>query len=318
MNILGFDIGGTKCAVVLAQAEEYEVHFLDRIEIPTKGTWQEVLSVLADRGEELLDNHRLKDKPFRIGISCGGPLDSKKGVILSPPNLPGWDEVPIIQVLSERFHQPAFLQNDADACALAEWRYGAGKGAKHIVFLTFGTGLGAGLILNGQLYTGASGMAGEVGHIRLTDSGPIGYGKAGSFEGYASGGGIAQIARSAAEVSLRNGIRVSYLHGSINEIETKHVAMAAEMEKEDALDVFRAAGHYFGKGLAVIVDILNPEKIVVGSIYVRAGKFLREAMWKSLQEEALPKSLQACEIVPAELSERIGDYGAIVSALNGI
>ena len=111
-----------------------------------------------------------------VGISCGGPLDSKKGLILSPPNLPGWDNVPVTKLLSEALQVPAFLQNDADACAIAEWRFGAGQGCENMVFLTFGTGLGAGLILNGKLYQGASGMAGEVGHLRLFDNGHIGYG----------------------------------------------------------------------------------------------------------------------------------------------
>lgn len=317
MMILGFDIGGTKSAVLLAEAEEEKVVFLDRYELPTKGSWQEVLTKLSDQGERMLESNRVQDQPFRIGISCGGPLDKERGLILSPPNLPGWDEVPITAFLSDRFSQPAYLQNDADACALAEWKYGAGKGSKHMIFLTFGTGLGAGLILNGKLYTGASGMAGEVGHIRLTEDGPVGYGKAGSFEGYASGGGIAQIARFMAEKALEQGKRASFHTGTLEEIETKHVAVAAASHNEDALEVFRIAGSYFGKGLSVLVDILNPEKIVVGSIYVRAGKYLEESMWKTLREEALPQSLSRCEIIPAKLDEQIGDYGAVVTALMG-
>jgi glucokinase len=316
MNVLGFDIGGTKCAVILAKTDETQVEFIDRFEIPTKGPWQEVITILADKGEDMLEVHQLKDDPFKIGISCGGPLNSEKGWILSPPNLPGWDEVPITEILSRRFSKPAYLQNDADACALAEWKYGAGRGTKHMIFLTFGTGLGAGLILNGRLYTGASGMAGEVGHIRLSEEGPIGYGKNGSFEGYASGGGIAQIARRIAEESLRSGKKASFHHGSIMGIETKDVALAAERNEEDAIKVFQIAGEYFGKGLAVLIDILNPEMIVVGSIYVRAGKYLEKSMRSALIKEALPSSYDVCQIVSAELSERIGDYGAVMAALS--
>ena len=316
MNVLGFDIGGTKSAVILARVADHEVIFLDRFEIPTRGTWQQVVTALADSGEKMIGVHQLNRGDFRIGISCGGPLDLERGLILSPPNLPGWDEVPIVSFLAERFSVQAFLKNDADACALAEWKYGAGRGTNHMIFLTFGTGLGAGLILNGKLYTGACGMAGEVGHIRLSENGPLGYGKNGSFEGYASGGGIAQIARCLAEESLRKGMRASYHHGSIQEIETKHVALAAEENKEDAIKVFKIAGEYFGKGLAVLIDILNPEKIVVGSIYVRAGKYLEKSMRSSLKQEALPSSYDACEVVAAELSERIGDYGAVMAALS--
>lgn len=316
MNVLGFDIGGTKSAVILAKTNETQVEFIDRFEIPTKGTWQDVITILADKGEDMLEVHQLKDDPFKIGISCGGPLSSEKGWILSPPNLPGWDEVPITEILSKRFSKPAYLQNDADACALAEWKYGAGRGTKHMIFLTFGTGLGAGLILNGRLYTGASGMAGEVGHIRLSEEGPIGYGKNGSFEGYASGGGIAQIARRLAEELMRSGKKASFHHGSIMGIETKDVALAAERNEEDAIRVFQIAGEYFGKGLAVLIDILNPEMIVVGSIYVRAGKYLEKSMRSALIKEALPSSYDVCQIVSAELSERIGDYGAVMAALS--
>ena len=129
-----------------------------------------------------------------IGVSCGGPLNSRTGVVQSPPNLPGWDDVPIVKILEDAFGIPAFLQNDANACALVEWKYGAGRGCENMVFLTMGTGMGAGVIADGRLLRGARDMAGEVGHLRLEKDGPVGYGKAGSFEGFTSGGGIARLA----------------------------------------------------------------------------------------------------------------------------
>ena len=130
-----------------------------------------------------------------IGITCGGPLDSKKGLIMSPPNLPKWDKIPITKIIEDNFNVPVFLQNDANACALAEWRFGAGKGTNNMIFLTFGTGLGAGLILDGRLYAGTNNLAGEIGHIRLAKDGPLGYDKKGSFEGFCSGAGIARLAK---------------------------------------------------------------------------------------------------------------------------
>ena len=132
------------------------------------------------RVEEIIES---ADTICAIGISCGGPLDCARGRILSPPNLPGWDEVPVVSRLADRFGVPVRLANDADACALAEWRFGAGRGTQNMIFLTFGTGLGAGLILDGRLYRGASSSAGEVGHIRMAVDGPLGYGKRGSLEG---------------------------------------------------------------------------------------------------------------------------------------
>ena len=188
---LGLDIGGTKCAVILGEAKpEGGVRILERTALLTSSLkkWEDVLKALCVRGGTMLEN--LEDGRSRlqaVGISCGGPLDSRRGVILSPPNLPGWDQVPAVSFIRERMDRPVFLQNDANACALAEWKYGAGRGCRNMIFLTFGTGLGAGLILNGKLYTGTNDMAGEAGHVRLSPHGPVGYGKEGSFEGFCSG-----------------------------------------------------------------------------------------------------------------------------------
>ena len=171
MAFIGIDIGGTKCAVVKGDLNG----ITDKISFATEGC-EGTLARIFDAVESLLP-------ATAIGISCGGPLDDRRGVILSPPNLPGWDEVYITDMLRDRFSIPAYLCNDANACALAEWKFGAGRGSRNMIFLTFGTGLGAGLILDGRLYSGTSGMAGEVGHVRLDDDGPVGFGKRGSFEG---------------------------------------------------------------------------------------------------------------------------------------
>ena len=157
-------------------------------------SWEEVLNRIISCVKELL-NENGSCRLSAAGISCGGPLDIEKGLILSPPNLPGWDKVPIVKYFQNRLGVKTSLLNDANACALAEWRYGAGKGCRNMIFLTFGTGIGAGLILNGRLYSGASGMAGEIGHIRMEKTGPLGYGKKGSLEGFCSGGGIAMLAK---------------------------------------------------------------------------------------------------------------------------
>lgn len=191
----GLDIGGTKCALVTGNDQ---CHVLSRFQVATRdyAHWEEVLTALLE--------HAPQDPPEAIGISCGGPLDSRQGLILSPPNLPGWDNVPITAWLRQRTGAPAYLQNDANACALAEWRFGAGRGCQNMIFLTFGTGLGAGFILNGKLYAGANDMAGEVGHVRAAPDGPVGYGKRGSFEGFCSGGGIAQLSGGGAPGRWRN------------------------------------------------------------------------------------------------------------------
>lgn len=315
MFVLGFDIGGTKSAVILAEETEGNILFLDRVEIPTTRDWRKIIDKLILAGTTMLKHFNLDTEIYTIGISCGGPLDGERGIIKSPPNLPGWDNVPIVDYIEEKLGVRAKLQNDADACALAEWRYGAGKGYKDVIFLTFGTGLGAGLILNGKLYTGASNMAGEVGHIRLEEEGPMGYGKSGSFEGFCSGGGITQIAQQKAYELEAQGIRASFVKTSIQDITTKDVAQAAQQGNKDALEVFRISGQYFGRGLSILIDILNPEVIIAGSVYARAGKFLNEAMYREIEKEALEYSRKIVKILPAELREKIGDYGAVVTAL---
>ena len=291
-DIIGIDIGGTKCT--LAKADMTGQILSEPIQFATTNVHATLAEIYA-----IVDSLKPGDSPV-FGIACGGPLDSAKGVVLSPPNLPGWDHIEIVNELTSRFGGTGYLMNDANACALAEWQFGAGKGARHMVYLTHGTGMGGGLILNGQLYEGASGDAGEVGHIRLAPTGPVGYGKAGSFEGFCSGGGIAQLAQNR-------------LPG-IPHPTAKDVAMAAANGMPQAINVLRESGRYLGKALAIIIDCFNPEVIVLGSIYTRSGQWLEASMIEELKKEALPSALAACRIVPAGLGESLGIMSAIAVA----
>jgi glucokinase len=238
---------------------------------------------------------------------------------MSPPNLPGWDDVHIVEYFEKEFSIPTFIQNDANACALAEWKFGAGRGTQNMIFLTFGTGLGAGLILDGKLYSGTNDNAGEVGHLRLDNFGPVGYGKAGSFEGFCSGGGIAQLARLKAMEKLQMGEKVAFCK-DINELQSitaQTVADAANAGSELALEVYGTCGTYLGKGLSILIDLLNPECIVLGSIYTRASHLLVPAMEKALKADSLPLALKVCKIVPAALEDTIGDIASLsVAAAN--
>ena len=186
-----------------------------------------------------------------------------------------------------------------------------------MVFLTFGTGLGAGLILDGRLYRGTNGNAGEVGHIRLAEDGPIGFGKVGSFEGFASGGGIGRLGYKMALDALGKGIPVSYFKEEMSpsDVTAKAIAEAARSGDATAAEVYRISGEHLCKGLSILIDIINPERIVIGSVFTRSGDLLRESMMTELEREALAPSLSVCEIVPAELGESIGDYAAIAAAL---
>ena len=303
---LGVEIGGTKSAVVLGNDKEV----VAKIRFDTtdcEGTVAEILraakQLMAQSTEAVTS----------IGVSCGGPLDSTSGVILSPPNLPGWDAVPITDMLQDACGIPAYLCNDANACALAEWKYGAGRGCRNMIFLTFGTGLGAGLILDGKLYEGTNGMAGEVGHIRLSAFGPVGYGKAGSFEGFCSGAGLAQIGKMLTQERIQLGKSVAL---QPEDITAKTLAEAAVAGDAIAIEAYRICGEQLGRGLSILVDVLNPERIVIGSVFARAEQLLRPSMEQALQRDALAQSCEVCRVVPAELGEQIGDYAALAVAFS--
>ena len=229
----GIDIGGTKCAVIVGD----ENGIVEKIRFATT-TVSETLENIMAAVEKLGANDA-------IGISCGGPLDSKRGVIMSPPNLPGWDNIEIVKMLKDKFNVPVGLANDANACAMAEWKFGAGRGCDNMVFMTFGTGLGAGLILDGKLYSGTNDMAGEVGHVRLADFGPVGYGKAGSFEGFCSGAGIAELGRTYAKEQLAMGKCTSYCksYAELDTVNAKTVADAADAGDEIAIKVYETCAY---------------------------------------------------------------------------
>jgi glucokinase len=322
MNLIGIDIGGTKCAAILGQMTNGGgIEVLDKLVYPTSdyASPEKMLPALQNGINEILKRQHLTSKSIAaIGISCGGPLDSIRGVVMSPPNLPGWDEVLIVEFFENQFSVPAAIQNDANACALAEWKFGAGRGTRNMIFMTFGTGLGAGLILDGKLYSGTNDNAGEVGHIRLDNFGPVGYGKAGSFEGFCSGGGIAQLARIRAMEKFQMGEKVTYCQGisDLSSITAQRVAEAANEGDQSAIQVFETCGTYLGKGLSILIDILNPECIVLGSIFIRTSNLLIPSLEKTLANESLPLARKVCRIVPAQLEEQIGDFASLSVAAN--
>ena len=303
--ILGLDIGGTKTAVVLGDAEgriHERASFFTHTERGFQATFDELcantadLLGLADRSGAVVD---------ALSISIGGPLDIRRGIVKSPPNLPGWDDIPLMQLLADQFGLPVFIEHDGNAGALAEWRFGAARGALNVIFLTMGTGFGGGLILNGQLYAGTCDLAGEVGHVRLADEGPEAFGKSGSWEGLCGGAGIAR--RAAQRFPQR------WKEGKITVRELADLAAGGDVE---VLALFREVGCDLGRGLALLIDILNPEIIVIGSLAVRLGDWVLEPAREVVRSEALSQAVAACRIVPAALGERLGDVAALCAALH--
>lgn len=302
--LLGLDIGGTKTGIILgdAKAQVYR-----RIEVPTPA--QEPFGPAVDKIAAAADAMMVECKsdgvgiPQAISVSVGGPLDIDRGVLYAPPHLAAWGEAPLKAHLEEVFDLPVYVEHDGNAGALAEFYFGAGRGTRNMVFLTMGTGLGAGLILNGRIYHGSSDMAGEVGHVRMAEDGPVQYGKSGSWEAFSSGAGL---------VSLAHWKQPDRWPADLT---TRGVIERALNNDPDAREVVAEAGRWFGRGLAMLVDILNPDVIVVGTLGVVLGDLLLDPARAVVQEEALPRAADACRIVPAVLGKRLGDVSALMAAI---
>lgn len=297
--ILGFDIGGTHTTVVMGSER---LGIVDRVSFysqPRRGfemMWRDIVH----HGHLLVTKY---GQPAHIGVSIGGPMDFSTGTILSPPNLPGWDNIPLRQMLEDEFKTPAFVEHDAKAGALAEWLFGAARGLSDVIFLTFGTGLGAGLILDGRLYRGASDSAGFVGHWRIAEDGPFIWGKAGSWEGYSSGVGLAALAHHL------------FPNRFPNDTSGADVIQKARGGNAEALQIVETSAEALGRGIALLIDLLNPQMIVLGSLAVRAGDLFLPIVERVVAKEASPEGLRICQIVPAALGKQIGEMAALCAAL---
>lgn len=308
-SIVGFDIGGTKTAIVEGTRE---AEILQREELATEAgqPFEETFPRILQFARRILETAAGAGREvIALSVSVGGPLRIAEGVLIDPPHLPGWHGVHLKARLEQEFTRlPVFIEHDGNAGALAEFHFGAGKGRaelRHLIFLTFGTGLGAGLIINGQVLHGATDTAGEVGHLRLAWEGPTGFGKAGSWEGFASGQGLVELA---AQMFPRRWSQGS----AIREVVEEMLA-----DDPQALAVAAEAGKWMGRGMALLVDTLNPQMIVLGSLAVALGDRVLAPARQALAEEALPQAAAACEIVPARLGKRIGDVASLMAALVG-
>lgn len=318
MYYAGIDVGGTKCAVVLGREQEEMLQIISKECFDTAAyAPAEMLTLFRYSLIRQMEKQNITVSEIHgIGISCGGPLSSEDGVILSPPNLPLWDNIKIVDFFENYFQIPTRLQNDANACAVAEWKYGAGKGLKNMIFLTFGTGFGAGLILNAKLYCGKDDMAGEIGHIRAVKNGPVGYGKKGSFESFCSGGGIAKLGKDMVQKELRLGRYPSVLQkcGNADALTAKIIAEAAEEGDSLCREIYQVSGEKLGMALSILIDLLNPDMIAIGSIFVRSYDLIWEACKSVIERECLPTNYKRCKIVRSALGEQVGDIAALAIA----
>jgi glucokinase len=306
-SILGLDVGGTKTACVEGAPDG---RILQRIAIPTRAhlAFSEVFPEIVGVLQGLIGSaNRASRNPIALSVSIGGPLRIQEGFLIDPPHLPGWHHTPLKAELAQAFPSiPVFIEHDGNAGALAELQFGVGKSRahlKHLIFLTFGTGIGAGFIVNGLILRGATDTAGEIGHWRLSDDGPLGFGKRGSWESFASGAGLIELASQMFPSRWNPQTPISNL-----------VNAMVENDRE-ALQVAEVAGTWMGRGLALLIDALNPQVIVFGSLGVVLGERIFAPARKVIAAEALPQAAAVCELLPCALGNQIGDVAALMAAL---
>jgi len=311
MAVLAIDIGGTKLAAGIVDSEG---RILARGEIPTlaKDGLEPVLARIVGLGRDLLSRPEVADiRVHRVGVGCAGPVDLKAGVVFNPPNLPGWVRVPLSDRIQQALGLPTVLENDANAAGLGEFRYGAGRGAQSIVYMTVSTGIGGGIILDGKVWHGLKDAAGEIGHMTVCPDGPMcGCGNRGCLEAMASGPSIARRARGV--VAHGRPSRLSEIP-SPTSADVVRLAQAGDVV---AREVWDEAVMYLGIGVAAVITILAPERVVIGGGVTKAGDYLFQPLREHVRQRVKLVPVESVPILPAALGPDVGVLGAAAVALD--
>jgi glucokinase len=310
MSVLGIDIGGTKLAAGVVDADG---RMLERGEMPTLAYegLEPVLERIVGLGRELLARAAAQKEPVqRIGIGCAGPVDLKAGKVFDPPNLPGWSDVSLVRHIESALGLPAILENDANAAALGEFRYGAGRGVRSLFYFTVSTGIGGGIILDGKVWHGLKDAAGEAGHMTVCPDGPVcGCGNRGCLEAMASGPSIARRAREAVAAGRLTRLR------EVPVVTSADVVRLAQEGDAVAREVWEAAVKYLGIGVASVITVLAPERIVLGGGVTRAGDFLFEPLRVEVRRRVKLMPVESVLVLPAALGPDVGILGAAAVAM---
>lgn len=316
--ILALDFGGTKLAAATVKAGEQEWLNHDSRFSPNNGDALDDLEIMRS----LLDTVLKGKKPDAIGVSFGGPVDATTGLVRLSHHVPGWENVPLKQILEEDYQAPVSIDNDANVAAVGEYRFGAGQGYDSLFYITISTGVGGGWILDGKPWRGALGMAGEIGHIVVDPRGPLCLcGKRGCVERFASGPYMAQNAREMLENELPSndgkvrGDILRYLTGSdLSLITGKVVSTAADYGDEIGQEVLYRGAWALGVGIGNVANLMNPQRFVLGGGVTKAGDNFWTVVRKVARETALPEV--NFEIVRALLGDDAPLWGAVALGLN--
>lgn len=311
--VVGVDLGATK---ILSLAVAAGGRVVGRDRRPTEASQgpDAVIQRIVASVRQAIAEADLREAELRgVGISAPGPCDVRRGMVTHPPNLPGWRNVPLARIMREALNAPTLLENDANAAAYGEHRLGAGQPYRHMIFITISTGIGGGFIIDGAVYPGASGAAGEVGHMTLEENGPpCGCGRQGCLEALASGSAIAREAGTL----LTQG-RCPLLARLLSEgrpLDAESVHLAAQQGDEDARALIERAGRYLGLGLANLINIFNPQGIVLGGGLCRIGAMLLDPARAVVRERSFSQSFADVSIVQGELGDQAGALGVAALA----
>lgn len=312
---VGVDLGGTKIAVGLVR--EGRVVASLSTDTEADGGPNHVIGRILRAIDDLLVQQRVDRRQVAgIGVGAPGPLDSRTGTVITAPNLPGWDHVPLRDIIAESLDLPAAIENDANAAALGEARFGAARGAANMIFVTVSTGIGGGIVINHKLMTGATGAAGEIGHMVLDVNGPrCGCGNYGCWEALASGTAIARDARRAVEAGQRTAIAMM-AQGSSEGITARTVYLAAIEGDRVAQHILGQASFYLGVGFTNLLNLYNPEVIVIGGGLAKMGDLLIGPALDHVRARAFAPAVQAVRFAPAALGDEAGVLGAAALLMN--
>jgi glucokinase len=304
--VVGIDLGGTKILSVCLDAS-LEVVGRDYRETGASDGPEAVIERMTASARAAAAARPIA----AAGVSTPGPVDLVRGIVTAPPNLPGWRDVPLADLISRNLGVPAWIENDANAAALAEHRLGAGRGSQHVILVTIGTGIGGGLILDGRLYHGASGGAGEIGHMLVEPGGRLcGCGVRGHLEAMASGSALDAAARDIA-ASEPEGLVAVTARRENSQPDARILDDAAAAGDASARAAVERAGHYLGIGLTNLVNVFNPQVIVVGGSVRKSTLYLQTAI-AVMQHDAFAQHSADVRVVAAALD---GDEAAIGAAL---
>lgn len=314
--LLGIDIGGTKIQFTVGE-ESGKIHRRLRRATQLSGQAETDLRRIAEEARRLIGAAGARQEDLAaVGASVPGPLDLDAGLVLNPPNLPSWDRAPVRDILAEELGCPVFLENDANAAAMAEWRFGAGKGFSHLVYLTMSTGVGGGLILDGRAHRGVFAGAGEVGHMLVEwDGERCGCGLQGCLEAYIGGACWTRRLREITPASSR----VAVLAGGLENVSPEQVVEAAREGDEFALAEMDRFNNYLARALVNLSFVLAPEIFVLGTIAVAAGEELCFApVRERVAARTWPSLAGDLKIVPAALGDQVADYAGLSVAMEGL